>query len=162
MEISGHLWNLPSKNIHLEDGHYIAMQKVNREMIGLAADATELQVRVYYNGFYGEDGPLPVTDDGSRNYWLWNSSESKSSGTVTFTLSEEKLTPTPTQPEESSNPTQPEDSDTPAQPEESTPTQENPTDPTQPTEPDNVTTGESSRIVWFGALAAAADRKSVV
>ncbi len=155
-EISGHLWNLPSKNIHLEDGHYIAMQKVNREMIGLAADATELQVRVYYNGFYGEDGPLPVTDDGSRNYWLWNSSESKSSGAVTFTLSEEKLTPTPTQPEESSNPTQPEDSDTPAQPEESTPTQENPTDPTQPTEPDNVTTGESSRIVWFGALAAAA------
>lgn len=72
------------------------MQKVNREMIGLAADATELQVRVYYNGFYGEDGPLPVTDDGSRNYWLWNSSESKSSGAVTFTLSEEKLTPTPT------------------------------------------------------------------
>ena len=53
-------------------------------------------------------------------------------------------------------PTQPEDSDTPTQPEESTPTQENPTDPTQPTEPDNVTTGESSRIVWFGALAAAA------
>lgn len=155
-EISGHLWNLPSKNIHLEDGHYIAMQKVNREMIGLAADATELQVRVYYNGFYGEDGPLPVTDDGSRNYWLWNSSESKSSGAVTFTLSEEKLTPTPTQPEESSNPTQPEESDTPTQPEESTPTQENPTDPTQPTEPDNVTTGESSRIVWFGALAAAA------
>ena len=146
-EISGHLWNLPSKNIHLEDGHYIAMQKVNREMIGLAADATELQVRVYYNGFYGEDGPLPVTDDGSRNYWLWNSSESKSSGAVTFTLSEEKLTPTPPQPEES---------DTPTQPEESTPTQENPTDPTdptKPTEPGNVSTGESSHIVWFGAIA---------
>ena len=104
-------------------------------------------MRVYYNGFYGEDGPLPVTDDGSRNYWLWNSSESKSSGAVTFTLSEEKLTPTPTQPEES---------DTPTQPEESTPTQENPTDPTdptKPTEPGNVSTGESSHIVWFGAIA---------
>lgn len=127
-------------------------------MIGLAADATELQVRVYYNGFYGEDGPLPVTDDGSRNYWLWNSSESKSSGAVTFTLSEEKLTPTPTKPseEESSTPTQPEESDTPTQPEESTPTQENPTDPTdptKPTEPGNVSTGESSHIVWFGAIA---------
>lgn len=107
MEVSGHLWNLPSKNIHLEDGHYIAMQKVNREMIGLAADATELQVRVYYNGFYGEDGPLPVTDDGSRNYWLWNSSESKSSGAVTFTLSEEKLTPTPPSPRKRSPPPPP-------------------------------------------------------
>ena len=113
-EISGHLWNLPSKNIHLEDGHYIAMQKVNREMIGLAADATELQVRVYYNGFYGEDGPLPVTDDGSRNYWLWNSSESKSSGTVTFTLSEEKLTPPPPPPP--ATPTPPPPAQTPPPP----------------------------------------------
>ena len=28
-----------------------------------------------------------------------------------------------------------------------------PTDPTKPTEPGNVSTGESSHIVWFGAIA---------
>lgn len=100
----------------------------------------------------------------ARNYWIWNSSESKSNGVVTFTLSEEKLTPTPTKPseEDPSTPTKPEDSDAPTQPEESTPTQENPTDPTvptvpaNPTEPGNVSTGESSHIVWFGAIAVVA------
>lgn len=160
VEASGQLWNLPSRNIYFDgDDHYIAMHKVNRELIGMPADATELQVRVYYNGYYGEDGPLPVTDDGSRNYWLWNSSESPNTGAVTFTLSDEELIPTPTEPTTTAETTAAQTTARTTAPDTEDTTDPGAAQPTgAPTEeslPD-VETGENSPVLWIAGLAAAA------